>query len=76
MSVLGEAVRQAPKSQTLKRVETMANGKCGRPREASPKIYRYNFKLDAEQNIRFLKMLAEAGCERNKSHFIVSRIFG
>ena len=42
----------------------------------SPKIHRYNFKLDAEQNIRFLKMLAEAGCERNKSHFIVSRIFG
>ncbi len=76
MSALGEAVRQAPKSQTLKHVETMANGKCGRPREASPKIHRYNFKLDAEQNIRFLKMLAEAGCERNKSHFIVSRIFG
>lgn len=43
----------------------MANGKYERPREANPKIYRYNFKLGAEQNIRFIKCLPKPGVIKN-----------
>ena len=35
----------------------------------------YNFKLNEEENIRFCRMLAEAGLEHNRSWFIVKRIF-
>lgn len=37
--------------------------------------YKYSFRLNAEQNIRFCRMLTEAGCEHNRSRFIVKRIF-
>ena len=54
------------------------NGKSkpGRPRLADPRTHRYNFKLNDEENIRFCRMLAEAGLEHNRSRFIVKRIFG
>lgn len=54
------------------------NGKSkpGRPRLADPRTHRYNFKLCEEENIRFCRMLAEAGLEHNRSRFIVKRIFG
>ena len=53
------------------------NGKSkpGRPRLADPRTHRYNFKLNEEENIRFCRMLAEAGLEHNRSWFIVKRIF-
>ena len=53
------------------------NGKSkpGRPRLADPRTHRYNFKLNDEENIRFCRMLAEAGLEHNRSRFIVKRIF-
>ena len=53
------------------------NGKSkpGRPRLADPRTHRYNFKLCEEENIRFCRMLAEAGLEHNRSRFIVKRIF-
>ena len=35
----------------------------------------YTFRLDEQQNIRFCRMLAEAGLEHNRSRFIVKRIF-
>ncbi|WP_278673062.1 hypothetical protein [Alistipes indistinctus] len=38
-----------------------AQKKAGRPKIAARKIYRYNFKLDDEQQNRLLKMMAEAG---------------
>lgn len=49
------------------------NGKSkpGRPRLADPRTHRYNFKLNEEENIRFCRMLAEAGLEHNRSRFIV-----
>lgn len=37
--------------------------------------YKYSFRLTEEQNIRFCQMLCEAGCEGNRSRFIVKRIF-
>jgi hypothetical protein len=44
------------------------NGKSkpGRPRLADPRTHRYNFKLNEEENIRFCRMLAEAGLEHNR----------
>lgn len=38
--------------------------------------YKYSFRLNEEQNIRFKQMLCEAGLERNRSRFIVKRLFG
>ena len=37
--------------------------------------YKYSFRLNEEQNIRFRRMLAEAGLEHNRSRFIVKRLF-
>ena len=37
--------------------------------------YKYSFRLDEQKNIRFCRMLAEAGLEHNRSRFIVKRIF-
>ena len=37
--------------------------------------YKYSFRLDEQRNIRFCRMLAEAGLEHNRSRFIVKRIF-
>ena len=37
--------------------------------------YKYSFRLNEEQNIRFNEMLCKAGLERNRSRFIVKRIF-
>lgn len=38
--------------------------------------YKYSFRLNEEQNIRFNEMLCKAGLEHNRSRFIVKRIFG
>lgn len=38
--------------------------------------YKYSFRLNEEQNLRFSQMLREAGCEGNRSRFIVRRLFG
>ena len=37
--------------------------------------YKYSFRLDEQQNIRFKQMLCESGLEHNRSRFIVKRIF-
>lgn len=53
------------------------NPKVARKREAEPKTpsYKYSFRLNEEQNIRFNRMLSDAGLEHNRSRFIVKRIF-
>ena len=38
--------------------------------------YKYSFRLNEEQNIRFNELLTKAGSEHNLSRFIVKRIFG
>ena len=38
--------------------------------------YKYSFRLNEEQNIRFNELLCKAGLEHNRSRFIVERIFG
>ena len=37
--------------------------------------YKYSFRLNEEQEIRFRQMLAAAGFEHNRSRFIVKRLF-
>jgi len=44
-------------------------------RPAGGKIYRHTFRLDEQQQTRFLNMMLKAG-QRNKSKFILGRIFG
>jgi len=43
--------------------------------ENRPRSHKYSFRLNEEQNLRFERMLAEAGCAGNRSRFIVRRIF-
>ena len=45
-------------------------------KENRQRSYKYSFRLNEEQNFRFGRMLTEAGCEENRSRFIVRRIFG
>ena len=37
--------------------------------------YKYSFRLNEEQNIRFNELLCKAGLEHNRSRFIVKRTF-
>lgn len=37
--------------------------------------YKYSFRLNEEQNIRFNELLCKTGLEHNRSRFIVKRIF-
>ena len=37
--------------------------------------YKYSFRLNEEQNIRFNELLCKAGSEHNRSRFIVKRVF-
>ena len=37
--------------------------------------YKYSFRLNEEQNIRFNELLCKAGLEHNRSRFIVKRLF-
>ncbi len=37
--------------------------------------YKYSFRLNEEQDLRFRQMLAAAGLEHNRSRFIVKRLF-
>lgn len=48
----------------------------GKRDETRPRSYKYSFRLNEEQNLRFGRMLREAGSEENRSRFIVGRIFG
>ena len=52
------------------RKQTDKTGK--KPRTPS---YKYSFRLNEEQNIRFNELLCQAGLEHNRSRFIVKRIF-
>ena len=38
--------------------------------------YKYSFRLNEEQHLRFNELLTKAGSEHNRSRFIVKRIFG
>ena len=44
-------------------------------RKSRTPSYKYSFRLNEEQNIRFNELLCKAGLEHNRSRFIVKRIF-
>ena len=44
------------------------------PQSQTPS-YKYSFRLNEEQEIRFRQLLAAAGLEHNYSRFIVKRLF-
>lgn len=48
------------------------NRNARKPETAS---YKYSFRLNEEQHIRFNELLCKAGSEHNRSRFIVKRIF-
>ena len=48
------------------------NRNARKPETAS---YKYSFRLNEEQNIRFNELLCKAGLVHNRSRFIVKRIF-
>ncbi|WP_196018023.1 hypothetical protein [Alistipes senegalensis] len=52
------------------RKQTDMTGK--KPRTPS---YKYSFRLNEEQHIRFNELLSKAGSGHNRSRFIVKRIF-
>ena len=51
----------------------LTNRNVRKPETAS---YKYSFRLNEVQNIRFNELLCKAGLEHNRSRFIVKRIFG
>ena len=53
-------------------MKTNHKGKGG---VADPKSHRYTFRLNDEQNAKFLSMLERSGT-RTRSKFILGRIFG
>ena len=57
------------------RLMTTTKKRIGHPTTTDPRVYRHNFKLTTEENIRFKQMLCKAGLEHNRSRFIVKRIF-
>ena len=48
------------------------NRNARKPETAS---YKYSFRLNEEQHIRFNELLTKAGSEHNRSRFIVKRLF-
>ena len=54
---------------------TTTKKRIGHPTTTDPRVYRHNFKLTTEENIRFKQMLCKAGLEHNRSRFIVKRLF-
>ena len=68
---LCEAVRSQVESQIFYR---MARQRKHYPLSQTPS-YKYSFRLNEEQEIRFRQMLAVVGLEHNRSRFIVKRLF-
>ena len=64
----------APKSRPFFKLYMDTNRKQTDKKPRTPS-YKYSFRLNEEQNIRFNELLCKAGSEHNRSHFIVKRIF-
>ena len=64
----------APKSRPFFKLYMDTNRKQTDKKPRTPS-YKYSFRLNEEQNIRFNELLCKAGSEHNRSSFIVKRIF-
>ena len=70
--MLCEAGR-SPKSNTFL-TDIMDTNRKRTLRPPTPS-YKYSFRLNEEQNIRFNELLCKAGSEHNRSRFVVKRLF-
>ena len=68
----------APESRPFFKLSMDTNRKTTLRNAPKPKTasYKYSFRLNEEQNIRFNELLCKAGLEHNRSRFIVKRILG
>ena len=64
----------APKSRPFFKLYMDTNRKQTDKKPRTPS-YKYSFRLNEEQHIRFNELLCKAGLEHNRSRFIVKRIF-
>ena len=64
----------APKSRPFFKLYMDTNRKQTDKKPRTPS-YKYSFRLNEEQNIRFNELLCKAGSEHNRSRFIIKRIF-
>ena len=69
---LCEAGRSPESNAFLSNTMNADRKRTQQPRTPS---YKYSFRLNEEQNIRFNELLCKAGLEHNRSRFIVKRIF-
>ena len=67
----------APKSRPFFKLSMDTNRKLTDITDRKPRTpsYKYSFRLNEEQHIRFNELLCKAGLEHNRSRFIVKRIF-
>ena len=67
----------APKSRPFFKLYMDTNRKLTDITDRKPRTpsYKYSFRLNEEQHIRFNELLCKAGLEHNRSRFIVKRIF-
>ena len=64
----------APKSRPFFKLYMDTNRKQTDKKPRTPS-YKYSFRLNEEQNIRFNELLCKAGLEHNRNRFIVKRLF-
>ena len=64
----------APKSRPFFKLYMDTNRKQTDKKPRTPS-YKYSFRLNEEQNIRFNELLCKTGSEHNRSRFIVKRLF-
>ena len=69
--------RVAPESRPFFKLSMDTNRKLTDITDRKPRTpsYKYSFRLNEEQHIRFNELLCKAGLEHNRSRFIVKRIF-
>ena len=67
----------APESRPFFKLYMDTNRKLTDITDRKPRTpsYKYSFRLNEEQHIRFNELLCKAGLEHNRSRFIVKRIF-
>ena len=67
----------APESGPVFKLSMDTNRKLTDITDRKPRTpsYKYSFRLNEEQHIRFNELLCKAGLEHNRSRFIVKRIF-
>lgn len=67
--------RKKQETKTLKEMRQDTGKRTGRKPKSDPADYKYSFRLNAEENSRFEKLLAESGA-KDRTLFIKKALFG